>query len=806
MNCGVMLRTSLLAILFFTCSSLKAQYFDSLLNKLDKAYPQEKLYLQFDKSAYNPGETIWFKAYLTSANMLSAISKNLYTELFDQQGKLLQRKISPIAMAGAAGGFDLPTNFTDSVVVLRAYTNWMLNFDSAFLYYKTIPVFSTKTTVAKKTLAPVVASLQFFPEGGDLIENVSSIVAFKATDNKGLPVKLNGDIIDGKGTKITTFATEHDGMGRFLLLPEPGIQYSASYKDAAGKLQQVKIQSAKNRGIVLSANVVGDNIQFTIKRPEGATVDYPTVTIVAQMQQQMIYQAKATLTKSAGVKAAIPLENLSTGIVQITVFSEDNQPLAERIVFVNKQDYYFITDVNTPVKSFEKRAKNVIQVDVPDTLVCNLSIAVTDLGVNPVQAGDDDIFAHMLVTSDIKGYVHNPGYYFSSDADSVARHLDLVMMTNGWRRFIWKDVLAEKFPAITHQPDNYITFDGLVSGLTKSELVNQELTGFVILKNSGQQIMNIPVGRDGKFQVPGLFYFDTAKLYYQFNNDKNKLLTTKAVIDIKNNFNQRLFNFSADPIWATQITRPESQVLNRNIQMAKKNIEQLDALRKVKTLATVEVVAKQKSTKQRVEEEYASGFFSGGDGYTFVMEDDPSSGASLSVLSYLQGKVAGLQITGSGAQMTMNWRGSSPVLFYNEIQSDVQLIQGLSMNDVAMIKVFRPPFFGAPGGGNGGAIAVYTKKGVKSSTAGITGLNFSKIPGYVAEKQFYSPDYSNIETDRSADDYRTTLFWNPFLLTEKNNRRVFITFYNNDVTKKFRIIVEGLNVEGKLTRLEKIVE
>jgi hypothetical protein len=806
MNCGVMLRTFLLAILFFTCSSLKAQYFDSLLNKLDKAYPQEKLYLQFDKSAYNPGETIWFKAYLTSANLLSAISKNLYTELFDQQGKLLQRKISPIAMAGAAGGFDLPTNFTDSVVVLRAYTNWMLNFDSAFLYYKTIPVFSTKTTVAKKTLAPVVASLQFFPEGGDLIENVSSIVAFKATDNKGLPVKITGDIIDGKGTKITTFTTAHDGMGRFLLLPEPGVQYGASYKDATGKLQQVKIPPAKNKGIVLSANIVGDNIQFTIKRPEGAAIDYPAVTVVAQMQQQMIYQAKATLTKSAGVKAAIPLESIPTGIVQITVFSEDNQPLAERIVFVNKQDYYFITDVNTPVKSFEKRAKNVIQVDVPDTLVCNLSIAVTDLGVNPAQAGDDDIFSHLLVTGDIKGYVHNPGYYFSSEADSVARHLDLVMMTNGWRRFIWKDVLAEKFPAITHQPDNYITFDGLVSGLTKSELVNQELTGFVILKNSGQQIMNIPVGRDGKFQVPGLFYFDTAKLYYQFNNDKNKLLTTKAVIDIKNNFNQRLFDFSADPIWATQITRPESQVLNRNIQMAKKNIEQLDAQRKVKTLATVEVVAKQKSTKQRVEEEYASGFFSGGDGYTFIMEDDPSSGASLSVLSYLQGKVAGLQITGSGAQMTMNWRGSSPVLFYNEIQSDVQLIQGLSMNDVAMIKVFRPPFFGAPGGGNGGAIAVYTKKGVKSSTAGITGLNFSKIPGYVAEKQFYSPDYSNIDTDRSADDYRTTLFWNPFLLTEKNNRRVFITFYNNDVTKKFRIIVEGLNVEGKLTRLEKIVE
>ncbi|ULQ51552.1 hypothetical protein [Flavihumibacter fluvii] len=806
MKCGELLRTSFLAILFFTCSHLKAQVFDSLLTKLDKQYPQEKLYFQFDKSSYNPGETIWFKAYLTSANLLSTISKNLYAELYDQQGKLLQRKISPFAMAGAAGGFELPTDLADSVLYLRAYTNWMLNFDTTFLYYKTIPIFTEKTATAKKTVAAPVTTLQFFPEGGDLVQGIESFVAFKATDARGLPVKVSGDIVDAKGAKIIPFTTAHDGMGKFLFKPEPGNQYKAVWKDAAGKQQQSNLPAAKNKGIVLSAYVVADAIQFTIKRQEDGAADYPSVNIVAQMQQQLIYEAKANLSNSIGVRASIPLENIPTGIVQITLFSPDNKPLAERIVFVNRQDYYFITDLNTPVKSFQKRAKNVIQVDVPDTLICNLSIAVTDLGVNPAHPGEEDIFSHLLLTSDIKGYVHNPGYYFSSEADSVARHLDLVMMTNGWRRFKWEDVLADKWPVITHQPENYITFEGSISGLTKSELINQELTGFFILKNSGQQMMQIPVGRDGKFTVPGLFYYDTAKLYYQFNNDKNKVLTTKAIIDIKNNFLQRPAGFTADPVWSSRIFRPESQVLNRNIQMARKNNDILDVERKVKTLANVTVVAKQKSNKQKMEEEYVTGFFSGGDGYTFVLEDDPSANGSLSVLTYLQGKVAGLQISGAGTQISMNWRGSTPTLFYNEMQSDVQLIQNLTMSDVAMIKVFKPPFFGAPGGGSGGAIAVYTKKGAKTNTANIKGLSFSKVPGYLAEKQFYSPDYSLAETDRSQEDNRTTLYWNPFLLTEKNNRRIFITFYNNDVTKKFRVIVEGLNVEGKLTRIEKIVE
>ena len=805
MNCGEFLRTGFIAFLLCTGYNSEAQSFDTLLNTLDKQYPQEKLYLQFDKSAYNPGETIWLKAYITSGNLLSAISKNLYTELFDQQGKMLQRKISPVAMAGAAAAFALPTGMTDSVVYLRAYTNWMLNFDSSFLYYKTIPIYTENTTTAKKPVAAPVTLLQFFPEGGDLVQQIESLVAFKATDTKGLPVKVNGDIVDAKGTKITSFNTEHDGMGKFLLKSEPGVQYKAVWKDAAGKQQQSNLPAAKPKGIVMAAYQVGDAIQFTIKRQEDGATDFPSVTIVAQSQQQMVYQAVATLSNSSGVRASIPMENIATGIVQITVFSNDNKPLAERILFVNHQDYYFITDLNTPVKNFTKRAKNVIQVDVPDTLICNLSIAVTDLGVNPVQPGDQDIFSHLLVASDIKGYVHNPGYYFSSEADSVAKHLDLVMMTNGWRRFKWEDVLAQKWPEIRHQPDNYITFNGVVSGLNKSELVNQELTGFIILKNSGQQMMNIPVERDGKFSVPGLFYYDTAKLYYQFNNDKNKVLTTKAIIDIKNNFLQKIPSFGADPVWSTQIFRPDKILLDRNIQMARKNIEQLDAERKVKTLATVEVVAKQKTTKDKMDEQYTSGFFKGGDGYTFVLEDDPSANGSMTVLTYLQGKVAGLQITGSGAQVSMSWRGSTPSLYYNEMQGDVQMIQNVPMSDVAMIKVFRPPFFGSPGGGSGGAIAVYTKKGGRTNTD-VKGLSFTKVPGYNADKQFYSPDYSLMETERGNDDVRTTLYWNPFLLTDKSNRRVFITFYNNDVTKKFRVIVEGINVEGKLTRIEKFVE
>jgi hypothetical protein len=174
-------------------------------------------------------------------------------------------------------------------------------------------------------------------------------------------------------------------------------------------------------------------------------------------------------------------------------------------------------------------------------------------------------------------------------------------------------------------------------------------------------------------------------------------------------------------------------------------------------------------------------------------------------MNYLQGKVAGLQITGQGQDFRASWRGGVPTLFLNEMQTDMGAIQSMNMSDIAMIKIFRPPFFGAQGGGSGGAIAVYTKKGA-ALYSDVKGLDHTKIAGYSEQREFYSPDYSKYDAAHAEEDYRGTLYWNPFVLTDKNSRRVLYTFYNNDVTRRFRVVVEGCDEEGKLTRIEKIFE
>ena len=222
------------------------------------------------------------------------------------------------------------------------------------------------------------------------------------------------------------------------------------------------------------------------------------------------------------------------------------------------------------------------------------------------------------------------------------------------------------------------------------------------------------------------------------------------------------------------------------------------AANKVQTLQEVKVVTKTKSLKQKLDEQYTSGFFSGGDAQTFTTEDDPFAQSATSVLSYLQSRVAGLQINTNG-QGSATWRNSPTSFFLNESPVDLTMLQSINMADVALVKVFRPPFFGAAGAGSGGAIAVYTNKG-GASNASFVGLPSAPLYGYSVIRQFYSPDYI---AGPGTKDYRSTLYWNPNIHFDKNNRRFTIPFFNIDNCKKIRVIVECINESGVLAREEK---
>ncbi|AEW01721.1 hypothetical protein A4D02_06870 [Niastella koreensis] len=831
MNCTRFYRSLIaLALIFSGIRAGYAQQIDSMINLYGERYPQEKIYVHFDKPAYNTGETIWFKSYLFAGIVPSPISKNFYAELLDQSGKVLQQKILPVYEGSSAGSFDLPANLPPTIV-FRAYTTWMLNFDTTFLFSKTIRILNKtvavapaataattggakQTGTAKQPAATAAANsnpssmvtLRFFPEGGDLVTGLESVVAVKVTDEFGLPVSAEGVVKDNSGATVANFGTVHDGMGRFTLEPQAGKTYTAEWTDEKKQTHKTSLPPAKQTGVTLQCAPTGSREAFIIRRSLDATDELKTLYLLGYFNSQVVYKARLNLTQNFMVSGSIPLEGIPTGMLQMTLFDANWKPVAERINFVNKEDYFFTTKVVPVAKSTDRRAKNTLVIDVPDTLKSNLSISVTDAGLTKSDPDADNIVSHLLLSGDLHGYIHNPYYYLTGNDDTVRSHLDLVMLTNGWRRFKWDDLAAGKLPVIKFPRENYLSLSATLTGVQPNQVPkNTQINVFLQAKDSSRQLFFLSIDSTGKFQQDGLVFFDTVSVFYQFNN--NKFLANKSVVNFSNGTHKSPAGVKPDSAW--RVPMPiDTSLLNRGKYFALE-AERLkpELEKKVKTLEAVTVKARTKSKQQIMDEKYASGLFTGGDATTFDLTDDVSALGAMNIFTYLQGRVAGLQIS-TGGQTTLQWRGATPSLFLNEMPVDVTAIENIPVTDIAYVKAFRPPFFGAMGGGAGGAIAIYTKKGgdVSSNTSNIGGLDKSKLTGYAVPKEFYSPDYSKEVTNADLPDIRPTLFWQPYLLFDKNNHKVTITFYNNDVSKRIRIILEGMNEEGQLTRVEKIIE
>lgn len=835
MNCIRFYRSliALALVLFSGLGAGYAQQIDSMLNLYGERYPQEKIYVHFDKPAYNTGETMWFKSYLYAGILPSPISRNFYAELLDQNGKVLQQKIMPIYESSSSGHFDLPANLPPTVV-FRGYTTWMLNFDTAFLFTKTIRILNktvpvapqaapaaiaqggtTKpaagakpgTATAAASTVPTAVTLRFFPEGGDMVTGIESVVAVKVTDVYGLPVNAEGSIKDNTGATAATFSTTHDGMGRFTLEPQAGKTYVAEWTDEKKQAHKTPLPDARTTGVVLQCAPTGSRQAFIIKRSQEAPENLKTLYLLGYFNSQVVYKARLNLQQNFMVSGSIPLEGIPTGMIQMTVFDADWKPLAERIAFVNKEDYFFTSRVVPITKSTERRAKNTMVIDVPDTLRSNLSLAITDAGLTKADPDADNIVSHMLLGGDLRGYIHNPYYYFTGNDDTVRAHLDLVMLTNGWRRFKWDDLAAGKLPVIKFPRENYLSLNATLTGVLQSQVPrNTQLNVFLQAKDSSRQLFFLTMDSTGKFQQEGLVFFDTVSVFYQFNNSKH--LANKAIVNFTNGTHKSATTIKPDTGWRVPMPL-DTSLLNRGKYFATEADRlKIESDKKVKTLEAVTVKAKQKSKQQQMDEKYTSGLFSGGDATTFDLTDDVAAMGAYNIFSYLQGRVAGLQITTGGGGSQLQWRNATPALFLNEMPVDVSAIENIPVSDIAYVKAFRPPFFGATGGGAGGAIAIYTKKGGEgsSSTSNIGGLDKSKLTGYAMPKEFYSPDYSKETTDASLPDVRPTIYWAPYILTDKNNHKLTITFYNNDVSKRLRVVLEGMNEEGQLTRVEKIIE
>jgi len=435
----------LLLVGFFFCLpfALSAQVLDSMLAVYKENYQQEKLHIHFDKGLYSKGETIWGKAYILAGEGLSDYSRNFYADWYDDAGQLIKHTVHPIFESSAKLQFDIPQNYKGSRIRIKAYTRWMLNFDAAFIFTKDITVQGSDSTSNSKKVDPIY-KLQFFPEGGQLIAGLQAQVGFLSVNQNGDPGAIKGAIFNSKMVLIDSIQSVHDGMGVFSFLPEKEETYNCIWVDAAGTVHTTAMPAVKPDGIVMQAVLGEDKAKIVIQRPMVTAQNFLQLHVVASMNQRMVYTSTIQLQTKKSAALAMPTDRLPTGVLQITVFDAAWVPVAERVLFINNNLHAFYPSVKMFTPRLFKRAKNTIDIVVEDTLLSNLSVSVTD--VNAVQDNSTNIFSNLLLQGDIKGNIPNASNYFSSTDAETPAQLDLVMLTHGWRKYNWEEMVNGKLP------------------------------------------------------------------------------------------------------------------------------------------------------------------------------------------------------------------------------------------------------------------------------------------------------------------------------------------------------------------------
>jgi len=791
------MKTFVSLFLFFAfIISAKAQSFDSTLTRYGNEFQAEKAYLQFDKSAYYPSETIWFKAYVMDGISPALQSKTLYVDYIGDDGNVISHIVSPVIEGNTNGQVVIPAEYKGNFIHVRAYTRWMLNFDTSFLFSSDLRIL--KTTSSPVSKQAVRASVVFFPEGGDMIAELRSKVAFKATDQWGRPLKIKGVVTDQKGNIIDSIKTVHDGMGYVTIQPVAGSKYVARWKDEKGIEHTTELPEVRNDGVAMQVEVNGTKRIITINIPKKLQGDQ-VLHLVGTLNQLKAFNTEVRFSGTLSQRRIIPTENLPSGILTVTVFDSDWNAVAERITFINNHEFSFETSLDVKHWGLSKRKRNEFEITVPENLQgANLSISVTDAAIE--RDSSSNILSQFLLTSDLKGNVFRPAYYFSSAHDSIQQQLDLVMLTNGWRRFKWEEVAKGTLPLINYPKDtSYLNLSGKLYGVAKSQLSGKESIVLLVKDmDSSTKMLIVPINRDGTFSDPDIMLFDTVQIYYSL---KSKLLSQAEARFMTERLPAPNYGVFSKNFIAPDPNADTTGNWYHSAYAAQAN--RLEEMRRGQVMEAVIIKTKTKAPVDILDEKYSSSLFSG-DGYKFDLVNEPTASSYPTIFDYLQGKVAGLMITTAGGTPTLNWRGGAPALFLDEMPADADLLSNIPVSDVALVKVFRPPFMGGSNGGNG-AIAIYTKRGDDARSAA-KGLTKNRITGYSPIRQFYSPNYDSFDPQNNQADMRTTLYWNPVLTFNPTKRKTTLVFYNNDITKSFRVVIEGMSKEGLLTHFEQVVE
>ena len=784
----MVIKVIMFFVLLFGVQILAQDRAEQAIQKLDQSFPQEKVYLLLNKDQYAAGEQIWFKAMVFDAYSRSTISTTLFVELYDSSKKLIDKKLLPLYNSETDGSVTLPDDLKENVYYIRAYTTWMTNFSEDFQFIKPIAVYNPKSQEKLVTTPSSDWSVSAYPESGTFIAGIQTKVAVRIRSNGGMSKNWSGYVTDKSNpTKhLADFKSLDENVGVWSMTPEKGKKYELTVIDNQGKKQTAELPDATESGVNLQVKSNLNSIDYSLKA-NNLSDKSGYYKIIATIGNKLVYKARIK-KDNQGESYSIPTAQLINGVIQFTLFDEQENVLAHRLCFVSPQQLSVRKpEIQNPSFSTQSRSLNAFGVqsngDIPD-----YAVAIFDASKS---ANTDNLLSTLWLTGDFTDQITAPSQYFAADRNTDA--LDALLMSEHWTRFSWPDILAGKFPVIKNKPEPYLSYAVRITTNGKPAQ-NMSLNLMFDGDKSGSKLTTVTTDSNGDINLKNMAFDAPQKIYYQMKADNTDAVIIPKVAFVALKKDLSVSNYSLVKRTANEALSPEAlQAIESSLFERKMND-------KVTDIQEVKLKGKKATPTEKLNDELSSAMFQSPSETIFdFVNDKLLASGSPDILLWLEGRVAGLQIKRDGADVDAYIRNKKVDVYLDENKTELELLRGFPIANIAMIKVVRDDFFGGFGNSNG-AILVYTRNGNTASeqdSQSLTGLKFFTLKGYDEHDNFININYGNNSLKNTATDNRSNLYWNPKLKAQKDQPTT-ISFYNNDSAKQFRIVIIGLDEETGL--------
>ena len=751
------------------------------LARYEQTHVQEKLFLHLDRPVYLSGETMWFKVYAVDATYARplALSSVAYVEVLDAQNHpVLQGKIA-LKNAVGQGSFVVPAAVASGSYTVRAYTSWMKNFAPEAYFHSPVTLLNTfvaSGVAARPAKDSGVFEAQFFPEGGNLVQGLRSKVAVQVTGPAGRSVAATGKVLNQKGAVVATFSTLRRGMGSFPFTPASAQDtYKAVLTLASGQSISRPLPRAYAQGYVMhlersTATELRLSIAATQRTPE-------TLFLLAHSRQQIALATRLQLVNGHVAYTFRP-DQLLGGVSHFTLFNQAQQPVAERLYFQRPTSGLILTAQPDKLQ-YGPRDKVQVQLalgGLAPATSASLSMAVyrlDSLAAAPAQPID----RYLYLTSELKGTVDDPDYYFTADDPEAA---DNLMLTQGWSRFRWEDVLAPSLPAPKFLPEP----NGPVvqARLTRAGTDTPRKGVLTYLSSPGRiiRLTNAVSNEEGLVRFEMRHFTGPQDLLVQTDPQQDSTCQLQLIEPFSTRFRSGRpgLTYGLVPRFQLDYEKRHLQAQAQNRYFGK--YSSLYARERVDSLAfygkSDETYLLDKYTRFKVLEEVLREYVPGvvvrirKDGFHFLVTD----------------------------KVNKTLLGENPMVLLDGVPVfNINKIMAIPAIKIRKLEVVDSRYFQGLALYNG-IVSFSTYKGDLEGFPLDPRVLVQQYEGTQAQREFYAPRYDTPAAQQSRlPDLRNLLYWNPNIALAGDAAPQPLSFYTGDQPGRYRVVLQGLAADGK---------